>query len=251
VKAAERHLRIRDLLGSQDFVDLDTLRRRLHTSESTIRRDLIALERAGALTRAHGGALSGAPGRQVLDFEWQSARMAEEKRRIAGATAALVENGQTLLLDGGSTVAAIARELTERSLHVMTNSLPIAQIFRDARRVEVTLTGGYLYPRLGVLLGPFCEQMLGSVAADLLIMGIGGVTENGFSNNDTLIVGSERKMIEVSRKVIVAADHTKFGRSAMIQLAPLEMADVVVSDSDLPETYRSLLCARDVDVRLA
>jgi DeoR/GlpR family transcriptional regulator of sugar metabolism len=252
MKAAERHLRLREIFDAQDFVDLETLGRRLKTSESTVRRDLIALEKEGVLKRVHGGALAASSSRDhLLDFSWQSRRMAEEKRRIAKAAAALVEDGQTLILDGGTTVAAVARELTSRSLHVMTNSLPIAEVFADARQIELTLTGGYLYPRLGVMLGPLCEQMLGGVAADVLIMGTGGVTEAGFSNNNTLIVGSERKMIEVSRRVVIVADHTKFGRAAMVPLAPLDAADVVVADAGLDAALADLLHARGVEVVLA
>ena len=156
-----------------------------------------------------------------------------------------------MILDGGSTVAAVARELADRALHVITNSLAIADIFADSRQIELTLTGGYLYPRLRAMVGPLCEQMLAGVTADLLIMGIGGVTEAGFSNNNTLVVGTERKMIEVSRKVIVLADHTKFGRAAMIPLAPLDVADTVISDKALAPEFRELLEARGVEVLLA
>ncbi|MBN2371362.1 MAG: DeoR/GlpR transcriptional regulator [Vicinamibacteria bacterium] len=250
MKAAERRLKLREVFESHEFADIESLRRRLKASESTIRRDLIALEEQGVLQRVHGGALSVQTRDRLLDFDWQSTRMAEEKRRIAKATAALIEDDQTLMLDGGSTVAAAARELVDRSLRVMTNSLPIAEVFKDARRIELTLAGGYLYPRLGALLGPLCEQMLDGVAADVLIMGIGGVTESGFSNNNTLIVGSERKMIEVSRKVIIVADHTKFGRAAMVPLAPLAVADIVVSDAKLDPIFQNLLRSHDVQVVL-
>jgi len=252
MKAAIRQLRIRQMLESQEFVDLETLSRELDASESSVRRDLVSLEAAGVLRRVYGGAMAAqASATHLLDFAWQSSRMAEEKKRIAVLAAGLVEDGQTILLDGGSTVAAVARELTSRSLHVMTNSLPIADIFADARQIELTLTGGYLYPRLRAMVGPLCEQMLSGVTADILIMGIGGVTESGFSNNNTLVVGPERKMIEVSRRVIVVADRTKFGRGAMIPLAPLSMADIVVSDSGLAMGYQDMLAAHGVEVRLA
>jgi DeoR family fructose operon transcriptional repressor len=122
---------------------------------------------------------------------------------------------------------------------------------RTAGAAEVTLTGGYLYPRLGVLLGPFCEQMLGSVSADVLIMGTGGVTETGFSNSNTLIVGSERKMIDASRTVIIVADHLKFGRRAIVDLAPLDIADILVSNEELDPKYREWLESAGVQVVLA
>jgi len=251
MKAAIRQLKIRQMLESEEFVDLGTLCRQLEASESSVRRDLNWLESEGVLKRVYGGAMAVQSSSHLLDFAWQSERMGEEKKRIASVTAGLVEDGQTVLLDGGSTVAAVAHELTGRSLHLMTNSLPIADIFADARQIELTLTGGYLYPRLRAMVGPLCEQMLGGVAADMLIMGIGGITEAGFSNNNTLVVGSERKMIEVSRKVVVVADHTKFGHAAMISLAPLDVVDVVISDSNLEPRYRKMLEDHGVEVRLA
>jgi DeoR family transcriptional regulator, fructose operon transcriptional repressor len=251
MKATGRQIRIRELLESHEFIDLETLCREVGASESSVRRDLIALESEGVLKRVYGGAMAAEARNHLLDFEFQSARQAPEKKCIAALAAGLVEDGQTLILDAGSTVAAVARELIGRSLHVMTTSLAIAEIFTDSRQIELTLTGGYLYPRLRVMVGPLCEQMLSGVSADLLIMGIGGITESGFSNNNTLVVGPERKMIEVSRRVIVVADHTKFGRGAMIHLAPLEVADTVVSDSALPPHYKEMLESRGVKVLIA
>ncbi len=261
MKAPGRHLKIRELLDAQEFVDLETLCRELDASESSVRRDLVQLEGEGALRRVYGGAMAvrdSANGNgnhdardQGLDFDWQSTHQAEEKRLIAARTAELIEERQTVILDGGSTVAAVAHALRNRRLHVITNSLPIALALDDARQIEVTLTGGYLYPRLRVTLGPLCEQMLSGVAADVLIMGIGGVTADGFSNGNSLVVGSERKMIEVARKVIIVTDHTKFGRNAMINVAPLHVADYLVSDSGLAEEYQELLRGQGVEVLLA
>jgi DeoR family fructose operon transcriptional repressor len=252
MRGPARQIRIREMLEAQGFVDLATLCRELESSESTIRRDLIALQEEGVLRRVHGGAMAaGPPGPRVDDFAGHARRMAQEKRRIAVATAALIEDGQTVILDAGSTVAAVARELLDRSVHVVTNSLPIAEILAEARRVDVTLTGGQLDSAFGVVLGPLCEQMLGELAVDVAIMGIGGVTEKGLSNSNPLVVGSERKMIEVARKVVIVSDHTKFGRAALIPLAPLEVVDVVVSDTGLGPEHRSWLGAHGIEVRLA
>lgn len=251
MKATGRQIRIREILESQEFVDLETLCRELGASESTIRRDLIALESDSVLKRVYGGAMALEARDHLLDFAWQSALEGEEKKRIGALAAGLIRDGQTVMLDGGSTVAAVARELIGRSLHVMTNSLAIAEIFKDSRQIELTLTGGYLYPRLRVMLGPLCEQMLSGVTADVLMMGIGGATEAGFSNNNTLVVGPQRKMIEVSRKVVIVADHTKFGRGAMIHLAPLDRADTVVSGVELAPEYKAMLEKRGVEVLLA
>ena len=252
MKAAERQLRIRQMLESKDFIDLETLCRELDTSESSIRRDLDALEEQNVLKRVYGGALvrSAANG-GGFDYEISGKHFQDEKARIAKLAAGLISDGQTVVLDGGSTAAAVARELATRSLHIVTNSLPIAEALQDARSIELTLTGGYLDPRIRVMLGPFCEQMLSAVRADVLVMGIGSITESGFSNNNTLVVGSERKMIEISSKVIIVADHTKFGRGAMIPVAPLEVADIVLSDRSLAAEYQEMLKAKGVQVLLA
>ena len=252
MKGPARQLKIREMLKAQGFVDLASLAEALDSSESTIRRDLVALQDEGVLKRVHGGAMAvRSRGARGDDFAGHARRMVDEKRRIAAATAALIEDGQTVILDAGSTVAAVARELLDRSLHVVTNSLPIAEILGEARGVDVTLTGGQLDPQFGVVLGPLCEQMLGSLAVDVAVMGIGGVTETGLSNSNPLVVGSERKMIEVARKVIIVTDHSKFGRGALIPLAPLDAVDVVVSDEALDPQHQEWLRAHDIDIRLA
>jgi DeoR family fructose operon transcriptional repressor len=252
MKAAERQLRIRQMLENRDFVDLETLCREFDTSESSIRRDLDLLEQSRQLRRVYGGAvaLQTTPAR-AFDYATESARLSDEKNRIARAAAGLIEDGQTVILDGGSTVASVARELSARPMHIVTNSLPIAESLESLRNIELTLTGGYLDPRLRVMLGPFCEQMLGAIRADALIMGIGSITPSGFSNNNTLVVGSEQKMIEVAEKIIIVADHTKFGRGGMIPVAPLNAADIVVSDTGLAAEHVAMLRDSGVEVVLA
>jgi DeoR family fructose operon transcriptional repressor len=252
MKAAERQLRIRQMLEAKDFLDLETLCRELEASESSVRRDLAVLEAESVLKRVYGGAVPVHPaGNGTFDFTVESGRFSDEKSRIARLTAGLIEDGQTVILDGGSTVAAVAGELAGKSLHIVTNSLPIAETLEARRNIELTLTGGYLDPRIRVMLGPLCEQMLGLIRADVLIMGIGSVTEAGFSNNNTLVVGSEQKMIEIASRVIIVADHSKFGRGAMVPVAPLEDADTVVSDSELDGEYVELLRGKGIEVLLA
>jgi DeoR family fructose operon transcriptional repressor len=250
VNRTSRQLQIRQILERQEFVDVESLCRQLEASESTIRRDLVELERQRLVKRVHGGALAAPPRDHILDHDWQARRQAEEKRRIGRLAATLIEDGETVILDGGSTVACVADELANRPVHVITNSLAIAHLLRAPCSVEVTLTGGYLFPRLQVMLGPLCERMLESVAADAVVMGIGGITEAGFSNNNTLVVGSELRMIEVSRRVIIVADASKFGRSAMVPVAPLDIADVVVSDASLAPEHRRMLEDKGVRVLL-
>ena len=251
MKAAERQLKIRRMFETRDFLDLETLCRDLDASDSSVRRDLAVLEAQNILKRVYGGAVPVQGPAAAFDFAAESERLTDEKRRMARLTSTLVQDGQTVILDGGSTVAAVAAELAGRSLHIVTNSLPIAEMLESRRNIELTLTGGYLDPRIRVMLGPVCEQMLGSIRADVCIMGCGSVSASGFSNNNTLVVGSERKMIEIADRLIVVADHTKYGRSAMYPVAALDEADTVVSDHSLPGEYCDVLRASGIEVLLA
>jgi DeoR/GlpR family transcriptional regulator of sugar metabolism len=252
MKAAERQLRIRQMFESRDFLDLETLCEELEASESSVRRDLVVLEHQNVLKRVYGGAVPVQPaGAGPFDYTVERERFSDEKQRIARLTAGLIEDGQTVILDGGSTVAAVAQELATKSPHIVTNSLPIAEAFEARRNIELTLTGGYLDPRIRVMLGPLCECMLSRIRAGVVIMGIASISEAGFSNNNTLVVGSEQKMIEIASKLIIVADRTKFGRSAMIPIAQLEAADIVVSDSELAPEYVEMLRGKGVEVHLA
>ncbi len=236
------------MFESRDFVDVETLCRELSASESSVRRDLGILESKNVLKRVYGGAI---PVQVPGDYALETTRLGEEKNHIAQLAASLIEDGQTVILDGGTTVTAVARELATKSIHVITNSLPIAEVLESHLNIELTLTGGYLDPRIRVMLGPFCEQMIGAIRADAVIMGIGSISESGFSNNNTLVVGSEKRMIEVADKMIVVADHTKFGRGAMFHVAPLSAADVVVSDKELAAEHAGLMRLHGIELLLA
>lgn len=251
MKQAQRILKVQDLFTKQEFVSIEELCSRYKSSKSSIRRDLIELEKEGVLRRVHGGAISLQIRDDIMDFSRLSGSCHEEKTRIGKAATALVDDGQTVILGGGSTVVEVARCLSERPIQIVTNSIPVAQTFWDSKRAEVILTGGYLYPRLGIQLGPICEKMLHSVSADILIMGIRGITAAGISDSNSLIVESLRAMIKAVRKVVIVADHTKFGRDALIQVASLNEVHQVISDKGLSEDFQALLAAHNIDCILA
>jgi DeoR/GlpR family transcriptional regulator of sugar metabolism len=247
----ERHRYIQDALSHRDFVSLEDLCTRLNASRATVRRDLMELERSGVTKRVHGGALSLSAHEDALDFSQLSGCCQDEKTRIGKATADLIQDGQTVILGGGSTVAEVARCLVDRPVQIITNSIPVAQAFWECRKTEVTLTGGYLYPRLGIQIGPICERMLHSISADVAIMGIRGITEDGLSDSSALMVESLRAMIKSAHRVVIAADHSKFGRNAMVHVADLAEIDQIISDRDLAEEHRNMLDRNGIGYLLA
>lgn len=251
MRQAERILKVQELFARHEFVDFEQLCRHFGASKSSIRRDLLELEQKGIIRRVHGGAISLQLRDEGVDFGKLSGSSLSEKFRIGKLAASLVADGQTIILGGGSTAVEVAKNLADRPIQVITNSIPVVQVFWDSKQVEVTLTGGYFYPRLGVQLGPICERMLNSVSADILIMGIRGISAAGISDHNTLIVESLRAMIRVARKVILVADHSKFGIDGMVHVAPLEDVDQIVSDSALDPQFQQILKDHQIELLLA
>src|SRR3984885_3076967 len=241
MRQAQRIHKVQELFAREEFVNFEDLCEKFSASKSSIRRDLIELEAKGVLRRVHGGAISLQVRDEGLDFNRLSVSYHDEKTRIGRMAASLVQDRETVILGGGSSVVEVARNLTEKPIQVVTNSVPVAQVFWESKQVEVTLTGGYVYPRLGVQLGPICERMLHSVSADILIMGIMGVTKSGLSDSNSLIVESIRAMINCAQKVVIVADRSKFGRDAMIRVADLSDIDQVVTDSGLDLESQKML----------
>ena len=247
----ERLRAIQDALSRLDFVSLEDLCAALGVSRATVRRDLIQLERNRNIRRVHGGAMSTSSREDALDYRRLAVSCQEEKMRIGRIAAEQIQDGQTVILGGGSTVAEAARCLLARPIQIITNSIPVAQIFWECRQTEVTLTGGSLYPRLGIQFGPICERMLQSISADAAILGIRGITADGLSDSSTLVVGSIRAMMKSAQRVVILADHTKFGRNAMVHVADLAELSQIISDNDLAQEHRQLLDERGVSYLLA
>ncbi len=214
------------------YADLHTLAARFSGSLSTVRRALDQLEEAGIVRRHHGGAslVETDEVAQEYDFIARNQRHPDEKFAIASLVAREVQPGMTVILDGGSTTYAVARLLVDKRLQVITNSLPIASLFSEVGSVETIVTGGSIYNRLGVVLGPMCEDSLGQVHADLAILGGAGITENGVWNHNALIVAAQRKMIAAAERTIFALDNSKFGRKALSLTTPFDRRFTIVTD---------------------
>ena len=155
-------------------------------------------------------------------FDERTGTAAAEKRAIGQAAAALLEDGDTVLLDGGTTTLEVARALIGRRVQVVTNSLPIAQLLASSQQTDLILIGGYVYPRTGVALGPLAIATMQSIRVRTAILGAGGIVAEGIYNSNLLLVETERQMMSCGQEVMIVADHTKFGRLALARLCGLE-----------------------------
>ena len=240
----QRQSLLQDLLAQQGMSNLDSLAAELGVSQSTIRRDIEALVERGLARRTHGGVIwtgdRNTPTRPYA-FDQRLGDQVDAKRLIARAAANLVQPGQTILIDGGTTTYYLAEALVGRPLQIVTNSLPIAQLFLNDENVELILTGGLLYPRYGVLLGPTSESMLASIHAQMLFFSVAGIHDASLYNQNLLLVQAERRMMEQAQNVILLADYGKFGHQALVRLCGLDQIDVVVSDPQLDERHREAI----------
>ncbi len=249
--AEPRRRMLLELIATRGFATLEELVRLLGVSESTVRRDLEALDASGAIKRTHGGAVTSAEVRAMPALEDRMATAATEKRAIGRTAAALVDDGETVLLDGGTTTFEVARALLGRPVQVVTNSIPIANLMSSSKQADVILIGGYVSPRTGVAMGPLAVEMMRGIRVRKAILGAGGIVAEGVYNSNVLLVETERQMMECAQEVVIVADHTKFGRLSLSKLCSLDAIDTVVVDDALPDAFRPLLADAGVTLHVA
>jgi DeoR/GlpR family transcriptional regulator of sugar metabolism len=242
----QRRESILHFIEQQGFASLQELVGRLQASESTVRRDLEYLDGIGQIRRTRGGAAY--TGDSITPFEVRRTAALPEKQWIGRIVADLIPEDQTILLDGGTTTLEVARCLAGKSLQVVTNSLPIANLLAQQPSIELILIGGYLYPRTGVALGPLATAALAELHVPRLIMGTGGITEKGLFNSNTLMVECERLMLQAAEEVWVVADSSKFGRSALAHLCELSKVTRIIVDAGLGDHWRGVI--RDAGIEL-
>jgi DeoR/GlpR family transcriptional regulator of sugar metabolism len=250
MQAEERQHRIEAYLQRVEFASLEELAKHVNASPSTVRRDLSLLEAAGTLRRTHGGARVAAPRTDEFVFSTRDTHQLAEKESIGRACAEVIRAGQTVIIDAGTTAFHVARHLEGKTLQIVTNSLPVANHFASAQRVEVVVSGGVIYPRLGVLVGPLAVEAFSKIHADVAVMGAGGITLDGVSNSHGLLIEIQRAMINAASRVILCLDHSKFNRQSVSHLCDLDAVDVVVTDKDAPLELVEALRSRGLEVIL-
>jgi DeoR family transcriptional regulator of aga operon len=251
---AERRNRILDLLRDQGRVTVEDLATRFATSLVTIRTDLATLEASGALERTHGGALL----RREDDDQpitVKQTRHHAEKVRIAKVAASLIQDGETIILDSGTTTAEIAkqiRRLEVQSINVITNALNIATLLADVPAVRLIMPGGILRPESNSLSGHMAEAALANLQADRLFLGADGLDpERGVMTPHLPEAQLNAQMIAISRQVIAVADSSKLMRRNISLIARVEQLHMLITDTGANPEVVAELQRRGVEVRLA
>jgi DeoR family fructose operon transcriptional repressor len=245
-----RRARLREMIRSRGFVSIPDLKEVIGASESTIRRDLDVLEEQGEAKRTHGGVFCTAPSAGLTMFQDGREGHWGKKRRIAEMAAALIEDRDTLLLDGGSTTYELARQLVGRPLQIVTNSLPVANLFASSEKADLIFLGGQVH-RVGITMGSRSIEMMRGLRVQKAILSVAGIDQRGYYNSNLLLVETERAMMESADQTIVVADSSKFGRSSLVQLCGLSDVQRIVVDDGLSEAWRRTLTAAGVELLIA
>jgi DeoR/GlpR family transcriptional regulator of sugar metabolism len=247
--AEQRRALILDEVRRRGGVRVNELTRKLGVSDMTVRRDLDALARQGVLEKVHGGAVpveeasTHEPG-----FEAKSGLELSAKEDIARTAAALAAPGTAIALSGGTTTYALAHHLLDvPDLTVVTNSVRVADVFHGAQRssgqrqgaATVVLTGGVRTPS-DSLVGPVADQAIAALHFDVLFLGVHGISlEAGLSTPNLAEAETNRRLVQSARRVVVVADHTKWGTVGLSSFASLDQVDTLVTDAGLPADARA------------
>lgn len=245
-----RQSELLDAVRAHGVATVESLADRFGVTLQTVRRDVKLLAEAGLLARFHGGVRMPSSTTENIAYRQREALNADAKKRIAKAVAARVPNGCSLLINLGTTTEAVARELLRhKGLRVITNNLNVAAILADNAECEVIVAGGVVRNRDRGIVGEAAVDFIRQFRVDIGLIGISGIEADGSLRDfDYREVKVARVIIEQSREVWLAADHSKFNRPAMVELARIDQLDLLFTDQPPPAPYPALLAEAGVQL---
>ncbi|MBA2721844.1 MAG: DeoR/GlpR transcriptional regulator [Methylibium sp.] len=245
-----RQARLLEEVRARGAVSVEALAQQFGVTLQTVRRDVQRLAEAGLLARFHGGVRMPGSTTENIAYRQRQALQADGKARIARAVAQQVPEGCSLILNIGTTTEAVARELLHhRGLRVITNNLNVAAILSDNPQCEVIVAGGVVRQRDRGIVGEATVDFIAQFKVDIAVIGISGIEADGtLRDYDFSEVKVARAIVRQAREVWLAADHSKFNRPAMVELARLEQLDRLFTDAPPPEPFPRLLAEAGVEL---
>lgn len=236
--AAERKIKIIEYVRKHNVASVAQLSQAFGVHEATIRRDLSEIEKEGRLRRTHGGVVLVEGVSSEPSFTVRASERVEEKIRIAERAAEMIEDGDYIILDSGTTTLQIAKALVNKSnLTIVTNDINIAAELRDCKDIKVIVTGGILYPESYMLNGLFTDYALKTLHVSKAFVAIPAFhPKRGLTHFDDQLVSSKRSMIEAAVETIVVTDHTKLGGVSLHMVAPINQIDTLITGKEASET---------------
>lgn len=236
----QRHKLLLDILDEQQFASVSNLSNQLNASEATIRRDITKLSKQGQLRKIRGGAealkSSESPVRRPhlsgSAFLASKEQRADIKRLIAQEAVKLCQDGEFIIINGGSSTYMMKEFLADRYLNVLTNSFVLAQDLAEISDNQITLPGGELYRKQGIVLSAFENDTIQYYHASKMFMGTPGIGEFGVMESDPLLIQTEQKLKKQASQLIVLADSSKLGKRSNFILCPLSEVDILITDNE-------------------
>ena len=234
-------------------VEIDEIGRLFNISTATARRNLDRLAEDGKIQRVHGGATAVEKTPPEPPFHLRGNNQADEKRIIGRVTASLIQDGDTILMGGGTTVFEVAKQLQgKKNVTVITNSLMVANALVNQSEITLFILGGFLRHAEQLTYGLYTEQILSDLYVDKVIIGIRALSmERGLSIDFFPELATERLLLKKGKEVIVAADHTKFNREATTTIGPITAVHRIVTDAQAPEKMVAELKDMGIEVIIA
>ncbi len=247
--AAQRREKIMEFIREDGQAKVQDLSHLFKVTEVTIRQDLEKLEQRGLITREHGGAVLSNAGLNVKDFTLLNQKNMEAKKAIAREAIKLIHDGETIILDSGSTTTELAKLLSGFSnLRVITNALNIAVILGSNLGINLNVTGGEFKSPTLSLTGVKAANYFTDIHADKLFLATAGINlKTGLTYPSFSDLPVKKAMIDVSDKIYLVADSTKIGTSSFASLGALSLVDHIITDSNITEDAQQLF--RDFDVK--
>jgi DeoR family transcriptional regulator, aga operon transcriptional repressor len=248
----ERRTKILELLEKQGQITVGGLSKRFKTSEVTIRNDLKALHDRGLIRRAHGGAVKIATVSMDPSLKIKSELHADEKRRIGAAAAQMINDGDSVILDSGTTTHQIARQIKhKKDLKIITNGLNIAMELFGASNIQLIFLGGVIRQNSLSAVGHFAEDILAQLSADKVFLAVDACDlEFGLSTPNVEESQVNQAMARIAKEKILVADSSKFGKRSLSRIIPLSEVDVIITDRALPQDIQNELRARELRLML-
>ncbi|MEX0779968.1 MAG: DeoR/GlpR family DNA-binding transcription regulator [Balneolales bacterium] len=249
---AERHNATLKLLRAKGQVSVEELSKELEVSEVTTRKDLEYLGKHNFLVRIHGGAMQN--GYLVYDqpVEEKGKLYSKEKSAIGKAAANLIEHGDSIIMDAGTTVVQVALQINKRDLTILTSGINVAMSLLRLKDVDLIMLGGMVRANSACVVGPYAEQIVQEHSCRKYFLGVDGFDlERGLSTTNTLEAHLNRVMINSSQQTIVVTDSSKFGRRGLSRICGIESINMVVTDAGIPDSIRKVLEENKIEVVIA
>lgn len=251
--ANQRRERIIDMIKEDGYKKVAELSRLFKVSEVTIRQDLVKLERDGFLVREHGGAYLKNMGHQVRSFSLLNQENMEQKQSIAACAAEFIHDGDTIILDSGSTVTRLAQCITSRqNLTVITNAMNIGLMLGAEPAINVNLTGGEFKAPTLSLTGQKAAEFFSGLHVGKLFLATAGITlKSGLTYPSLSDLCVKKAMIEAAEITYLLADSTKIGKAAFASLGALSLINYLITDSGISAHDREMFKKHDIDFIIA